>query len=362
MLKQMSDQVRHFHETHPICDMLGLNLTHPRFVLDHIDLGKRQETTCRGDFVKFREWGMDLVMCKGGPVLYDENFAAVWTREPEHRPGRENPDRMYLSSAFKNPTQVTLSILDRFLCDVEANPDKVALIRTGADIDRTKAAGKVGVLMGSNRSDWFGDAPGVLRMFARLGLRMITLSVSGRDFGYDGHDELRSGGRLTDLGVHMVREMNQCGILIDLAHTNDVCALDIIEVSEKPVLDTHSRPRALEGDTRNISDEVMKALSAGGGVLGLFPPISRPDGETPYEDVSTTELDSFFTALEYTVDVMGVEGIGIGTHFNTACMPWLTDGLIRAGYSDDDIASVMGGNYMRVLRQVLPADDTDRDR
>ena len=95
-------------------------------------------------------------------------------------------------------------------------------------------------------------------MFARLGLRMITLSVSGRDPGWDGHDVVVGSGGLNKLGLRLIQEMNSCGILIDLAHTNENSALDIIENSSVPVVDTHSNPRALEENTRNTPDEVMK--------------------------------------------------------------------------------------------------------
>ena len=337
------------------CDMLGLNLTHPRFVLDHIDLGKRQDDTCRGDFVKFKEWGMRLVMCKGGPVIYDDNFAALWPEQSEHRPGRESPERMYHSSSFKHPTQVVLALLDRFLCDVEANKDVVILIRTKSDLDDLLAnPDRVGLLMGANRSDWFGDAPGILRMFARLGLRMVTISMSGRDLGYDGHDELRSGGRLTEFGVRVIGEMNRCGILVDIAHTNEICAMDAIEVSSKPVIDSHSIPKHFDSSSRSTSDSVMRALVNTGGLLGVMPPISRPAGDAPYGCVSDDDMTRTLEIIKYAVDVMGIDGVGIGTHFNTACLPWLTEGLTESGYSESDIAAVLGGNYIRVLKEVLP--------
>ena len=156
----MPARVADFVRAHPLCDMLGLNLTHPRFAIDHIDLGKSDESTCRGDFVKFAEWGMRVVMCKGGPVLYDDNFAALWPRQPEHRRGRAQAEPLYLSSAYKNPTQVVLALLDRFLCDVEANADKVRLVHKVADLEEAARDGVVALLMGSNRADWFGDVPG----------------------------------------------------------------------------------------------------------------------------------------------------------------------------------------------------------
>ena len=249
-------------------------------------------------------------------------------------------------------------MLDRFLCNVEENPDKVILVRTAADLDRALSDPKrIAVLMGANRSDWFGDSPGALRQFARLGLRMITIGQGTRELGWDVSGELRSGGRMTALGVRMVEEMNRRGILIDLAHTNDPCALDAIEVSERPVIDTHSGPRALEEDPspRSTSDEVMRALAAKGGMLGIMPPIARPHGDTPYESIDDGEMEETLKQVRYAVDLMGADHVGMGTHFNSAVIPWITEALLHDGFSEEDTANIMGGNYLRVLREVLPA-------
>jgi membrane dipeptidase len=351
-----SDQIRQFHRDHPICDMLGINLAHPRFLIDDIDLGKRDPTTRRSDFPKLKDWGLSVVMCKGGAAHYDDEYKGFWINDPTRRPGRDSED-LFLSLAIKNPTQLILGGLDRFLINVEAYPDQVVLVRTGADLDRARAAGKIAVLMGANRSDWFGDSPGILRMFARLGLRMITLGQATRELGYDASNETRSGGRMTALGVRMIEEMNRCGILIDLAHTNDPCALDAIEVSATPVVDSHSNPRTLEEGDRSAPDEVMKALAARGGMLGIMPLISRPPGDVPpQEPPPAEEIEQTLRMIRYAVDVMGIDGVGIGTHFNSMVMPWITGALLDAGFSYEDTAKIMGENYLRVLRQVLPAE------
>jgi membrane dipeptidase len=214
--------------------------------------------------------------------------------------------------------------------------------------------GKVAALMCANRSDWFGDTPGVLRRLARLGLRMITVGQATRELGYDAYNETRSGGRLTEVGVRLLHEMNRAGILIDISHLNDPCSLDAIEVSSKPVVASHSNPRALEPTPRNMPEEVMKAVAKRGGVLGLIPPITRPEGERPLVRVPKSQVDKTLALIRYAVDVMGIDHVGIGTHFNTTVMPWVTDGLLRAGYADADVARILGGNYIRVLRQTLP--------
>ena len=357
-LAALAERVWSFHRDHAIGDMIGLNLTHPRFVIENVDLGQRHDKTCRGDFVKFNEWGLRVVLCKGGPVWYDPNYRGDWLAQVAQRSGRED-DALFLGWGVRHPTHLVLAILDRFLCNVEANPDQVQLIQRAADLDTAQVKGKVGLLMGLNSSTWFGDSPGVLRMFARLGLRHITLAISGRELGYDGYDETRSGGKLTALGVRLIEEMNGCGILIDISHLNDPCALDVIAVSNKPVIASHSNPRALSNSLRDIPDEVMRTLAEAGGVLGIMPPISRPPGPPPTGagpllQVASLEVAETVRLIRYAIEVMGIDGVGIGSHFNSAALPWVTYGLLDAGFSEAETAKIMGGNYLRVLREVLP--------
>ena len=353
-MRVVSARARQFHRDHPICDMLGLNLNHPRFVLDDTDLTQRMGDHFRGDFPKFHDWGMNLVVAKGGVTLLTDEYRALWNQQPERHTNRDG-ESLFLSLAVPNATQVLLAELDRFLLNVEGAPDKVQLVRTVADLGASRQAGKVALLMAANRADWFGDSPGVLRQFARLGLRMITIGQATRELGWDPSNEVRSGGRLTELGVRFVAEMNQCGILIDLAHSNDPCALDVIDISEAPVVDTHSCPRALSpGELRAIPDEVMRAMAKRGGMLGISPPISRPAGEAPYDTIDPKEMAATLKQLHYAVDIMGIEAVGIGTHFSTAIMPALTDALLDDGFAEGDTAAIMGGNFLRVLRQVLP--------
>ena len=358
-MRVVSERARQFHRDHPICDMLGLNLNHPRFVLDDIDLTIRMDDHFRGDFPKFHDWGMNLVVAKGGVTLLTDEYRSLWNQHPDRRTNRKSPESLFLTLAVPNATQVVLAELDRFLLNVERSRDSVHLVCTADDLDRAREAGKVALLMAANRADWFGDSPGVLRQFARLGLRMITIGQATRELGWDPSNEVRSGGRLTELGVRMIAEMNQAGILIDLAHSNDPCALDVIDISEVPVVDTHSGPRALSpDDSRAMPDEVMRAISKQGGMLGISPPISRPPGEAPFDTIDPEEMATTLKQLHYAVNIMGVEAVGIGTHFTTAIMPAMTDALLDDGFSEEDTAAMMGGNFLRVLRQVLPKEET----
>jgi microsomal dipeptidase-like Zn-dependent dipeptidase len=98
----------------------------------------------------------------------------------------------------------------------------------------------------------------------------------------------------------------------------------------------------------------MRALAAKGGLLGITTPISRPPGEVPFTHIQPHELERTLACIRYAVDAMGPTHVGLGTHFNSACLPWVTEGLLNAGFTDDQVADIMGGNYLRLLRQVLP--------
>lgn len=352
-MRTMPASARRFHAQYPVCDMLGFNLNHPRFLLDDVDLSQRGDDTFRADFPKLADWGIRLTVAKGGVSVLNDEYRALWVQQPERRPGRDS-ENLFLSMALPNPTQVALATLDRFLLQVEHNADKVHLVRTTADLDLLATDPRIGIVLAANRSDWFGDSPGVLRQFARLGLRMITIGQATRELGWDVSNETRSGGRLTQLGVRMIEEMNQCGILIDLAHSSDPCALDTINLSASPVVDTHSIPRAFSDDPRSIPDDVMRALAARGGMLGVMPPISRPAGSGVYESLAAEEVATTLRYIRYAVDVMGIDAVGIGTHFNTAVLPALTEALLRDGFRETDAAAILGGNFLRLLKRVLP--------
>jgi membrane dipeptidase len=296
---------------------------------------------------------MNLVVCKGGPREYGDDFAGLWRAQPERRPGRDG-EPLFLTAAVHDATALTLAVLERFLRQVDAAPDHVQLVTRRAHLDEAQRAGRLGILLAANRSDWFGDSPTILHAFARLGLRMITLSQGMRDLGYDAWNESRPGG-LTDLGVRLIGAMNEAGIVIDLSHTHERSARDIIDASSRPCVASHSNPRELDPSARNASREFMVALAARGGVLGILPPIARPPAEQPYERIPADSLAATVRLILHAVDAIGAAHVGIGTHFNTAVLPAVIDALSQAGLPDDDVRAVAGGNFLRLLREVLPA-------
>ncbi|HEX6989435.1 MAG TPA: membrane dipeptidase, partial [Bacillota bacterium] len=216
-------------------------------------------------------------------------------------------------------------------------------------------------------------------------VRMMGIAYSeGNQLGA-GLREPRDGG-LTVFGRQAVERMNKLGIAIDVSHAGDQTALDTIEASSKPIFITHAGARALWPSPRLKPDEVLKACAERGGVIG----IEAAPHTTITRDRPEHSIESFMEHFEYCVDLVGIDhvtfgpdttfGDHVGLHQAFAanlsirqsrggeeyprvqyvrglenpaeCFPNIVRWLVKHGYSDDDIAKVIGGNTLRVLREV----------
>lgn len=267
---------------------------------------------------------------------------------------------------------------------LEANSDRLIHILTAADIRRAKAEGKLGVIFGFQSANMLMGDIAFLPIFHRLGLRVLQLTYSERNQLGDGCFEKHEFG-LTQFGAQVVRECNRLGILIDLSHVGKRTSLEAMEISTKPCAFTHANPQALNGNARNMTDEQIKAVAAGGGVIGCVPysPLCALErGVQP-----TIERD-LIAHIDYVVNLVGIDHVGIGTDIfagrtkviwesqsvrrygvtassgfgheqrhladfsDHSGFPRLTEALMKHGYSDDDIAKILGGNFLRVFEEV----------
>jgi membrane dipeptidase len=187
---------------------------------------------------------------------------------------------------------------------------------------------------------------------------------------------------LTEMGKAAVREMNRIGLLVDLAHGSMRSAHDAIEVSEVPIIISHANARAMTPHRRNVTDEVIRALAARGGVLGItfYSPFCQTE---PGRHPSVTEVADH---IAYVADLVGVDHVGIGSdHFESESevryaafgsqfadtqrgftretvyaagvervelLPNLTAELLRRGFSDGDVLKILGGNHLRLFKAV----------
>lgn len=263
--------------------------------------------------------------------------------EPEHKPDRALPR--------------FLEQLDVFLTQVEDNADTIQVATTAAEIEAARDAGKIAAIIGIEGGEALAGRLAVLRIFHRLGVRLIGLTWNERNDLADGAGEGGTGGGLSRLGVAVVAEMNRLGMAVDVSHLSDGGFWHVMEVSEAPVVASHSNCRRLCPHPRNLDDDQIRALAENGGVMGInfYPPFLVRRGRAALTDV----LDH----IDHAVQLVGPEHVGLGSDFDgidmvpagledVTKMPALTDGLVRRGYDKHSISLILGGNFLRVFRQI----------
>lgn len=253
----------------------------------------------------------------------------------------------------------TLQLLDRFYRELAANGDRMLLATRAADIRRAKEEGKVAAILGLEGGEALDGLLATLRIYHRLGVRLLTLTWNRRNALADGLDEARTDGGLTRLGVEVVEEMNRLGMLIDLAHLSPAGLADVLQVTTSPVIVSHANAQALYNHRRNLSDEQLRAVALTGGWIGatFVPHFIAPQNAT---------LDHLLEHIVHMVHVAGEDHVGLGSDhdgFNlqdslsdlpdVSYLPRLTDGLLRRGLSERVVEKVLGGNFLRVFEEVV---------
>ena len=282
---------------------------------------------------------------------------------------------------------------------VEAAPDKFAVATCTADVDRIKASGRIALPLGmENGGPVAGDFAN-LRHFRERGIRYITLAHSKANHISDSsYDDFERWQGLSPFGKTLIAEMNRLGVMIDVSHVSDRAFWQVLDLTEAPVLATHSSLRHFTpGFHRNMSDEMVSALGANGGVIQInfgssfltevaqaygtdtrkavlayafenqleeddpriaeFLKAYREEHPYPY-----ATLDEVLDHIDRAVALAGIDSVGIGSDYDgvgdslptglkdVSTYPNLIAGLLERGYSDTDIAKILGGNTMRVWR------------
>jgi membrane dipeptidase len=235
------------------------------------------------------------------------------------------------------------------------------VVRCGDDIRRVKAEGKTSAILAFEGFEPLGTSLHLLDVFYDLGLRMASLTHSRRNAFADGLQRGVSTGGLSELGRAAVARMNELRIVIDLGHLNQPGCWEVLERTEQPVVWSHTAPRRyfpanpeespLYGDlVQPRARDLLDELARNGGVMGVIA-FGQPTLETLLDDI------------DYLVEAMGVDYVGIGTDFfgfdqapagfqSIEDMPKVTLGLLRRGYSTDDVKKILGGNLLRVFDHV----------
>ncbi|UCE42843.1 MAG: dipeptidase [Candidatus Aminicenantes bacterium] len=283
---------------------------------------------------------------------------------------------------------------------VDKNTEAVEIARTGADIERIVSQGKIAMPLSIEGGHAIEDSLDNLHQFQKLGVSSMTLA-HGISHGWadsSGDKPLWDG--INDFGSLVVKEMNNIGMVIDVSHVSDAAFYDVLEVSEDPVICSHSGCRALNPHHRNITDDMLCALAENGGVIGIVfelgylspeylkarseqRAIARPvfnkvpviedldlriavehldqGRDWPLEDLPT--IEDLLDHIDHAVNIAGVDHVGLGADMyprtpspvgirGVQDYPNITRGLKKRGYSDEDVKKIMGGNFLRVWKKV----------
>ena len=291
-----------------------------------------------------------------------------------------------------------MKLLDGVNEALAANPSSAALALDEKDAIRNKSNGLFSIFIGLENASPI-DAVDKVKLLYDKGIRYITLCHSGNNAVCDScAPKVKKWGGLSPLGKEIVAEMNRLGMLIDVSHVSDDTFYDVLKFSSKPVVATHSCCRALCNHPRNMTDDMIKALAAAGGVIQInFYPIFLDPGfadvlessgisergelieqefiadpADPQKRAAWNKVQDEIMALprpsfkmiadhiDHVVSLVGIDHVGIGSDFDgievapdgmedASMMPRLFDELRTRGYSDEDLNKIASGNFFRIL-------------
>jgi membrane dipeptidase len=288
---------------------------------------------------------------------------------------------VYVDSLFlpEGALRRAVQLVDALLEEIAACADQVELARSQADVERINGEGKIAALLAFEGAEPFGQDLAALRLFHRLGLRMLSFAWMRRTAFGDGAWENDSRGGLTRLGREALAEMDRLGIIADVSHASDQTTWDILDATAQPVIASHSNARALVDHPRNLSDDMMRAIAASGGVVGAV-------AVSAYVAARDASVARWVDHIEHLVAVAGIDHVAIGCDFYEEIetmgashdvpawgpkrglgalalpemstwehLPALTAELLRRGYGEADLRKVYRDNFARVLAAVVDA-------
>lgn len=260
--------------------------------------------------------------------------------------------------ASESPAAYASEIFDKIEETVRDNALYLGMARTPGDIAANKAAGRKSVLLGIENGIALEHDIANVEHFARRGVTYITLCHNGdNDICDSARRSMATHNGVSSFGADVIREMNRCGIMVDMSHAGEKSFYDAIDISSMPIVCSHSNCRALCDVPRNLTDDQMRALALKGGAMH----ITLYHGFLRNDDGEANILDAL-AHLEHAIDIMGIDHVGLGTDFDgdggicgladASELINLTIQLLRRRYSHDDIEKIWGGNWMRVMNEV----------
>lgn len=334
---------------------------------------------------------VDLAKARAGNL--GAEFFSIWV-EPTLYPGR-----------FAHRT---LDLIDAVKQQAAKNPDRMIMAYSADDILAAHRQHKLAALMGIEGGHSIENDLHLLRTYHQLGVRYMTLTWSNSNEWADSSGHVAVPGitphdGLTDFGKQVVLEMNRLGMMVDISHVSDKTFWDTIAVTKAPIIASHSSSRALTNHARNMTDEMLKAVAKNNGVVmvNYFPAFIDEDyrvafaAQAPAREAAIAAvadkindpnpaayymaydkvvrawaakiprppLKSLIDHIDHIAKVAGVDHVGLGSDFDgvpilpqeidsAADLPKITQALLDRGYKPDDIRKILGGNLLRVFREV----------
>src|SRR6266404_4797464 len=347
----VSEKARQLHFSSIVVDTH--DDTTQRFLDGDFDLGARSSTGSI-DIPRMKEGGLDAI------------FFSIWI-----------PSKVTGPEAVKH----ALDQIDAVREQVRKHSKDIVLATTAAEVREAHKQGKIAALMGVEGGHMIASDLGVLRLYAALGVRYMTLTHSGNDEWADSSTDTAAHNGLTNFGKDVVREMNKLGMMVDISHVSDKTFYDALNVSKAPLIASHSSCRALCDAKRNMTDQMIKDLAAKGGVIQINyhvgflsedfmhadknPEISKAIADEVQKRCGDKEgcqlIEGDRITREY-VKQVGADHVGLGSDFDGANMPFgmedasklpqITEALLRKGHSEEDVRKILGENTLRVMSEV----------
>jgi membrane dipeptidase len=339
------------------------------------DIGARH-TNGNIDIPRMREGGLDAL------------FFSIWV-----------PSDLTGPPAVKK----AMDLIDSVRAAARRHPNDLVLATSAAEIRRAAADHKIAALMGMEGGHMIDDDLGLLRDYAALGVRYLTLTHFKNNDWADSSTDKPAHNGLTPFGKDVVRELNRLGVMVDISHVADKTFYDAVATSTAPVIASHSSCRAISHHARNMTDDMLRALAKNGGVVMINYEVSflseeyrvaneklngdvvsqlaamskKCGGDEACSTLETARINTeamnsgklpkvswekIIEHIDHAVKVAGVDHVGLGSDFDGATMPIgmedasklpkITDALLKKGYSDADVTKILGGNLLRVMEAV----------
>jgi membrane dipeptidase len=275
------------------------------------------------------------------------------------------------------PWKNAIHLISTFRRWIKARPNDFILIENVGDIKRARLQDKLGVMFDLEGGNALGGHLPMVEMYYDLGVRWMLLAYNLNNDLAGGCQENNMG--LTDFGREVIHEMERVGMGICCSHISHQSVMETFELVTKPVIFSHSNPKAMCGHYRSISDEAMTGCAKTGGLVGI-------NGIGDLLGNNNASTDNFLRHIDYAVGLIGPDHVGLGTDFvfdeaelmeiikenpdrfnpddysdtfNIVCpeqIPEITEGLLKMNYSEIDVKKIIGENHMRVAREVWKID------